>query len=338
MRHRFWLALGMTLMSPSAASAADAVTHFGPRDASAHLAIWGSTDLTELKPVIESFLDLHPEISIAYSDVQSAELYDRIRAGQPAPPDLTISTAADLQIKLVNDGFAYEHVPQSSALPRWPSWRNAAFGISVEPAVIVYNTSLSALGPPPQSREQLAQFVDRHRDRLRGRVATYDIGVSGLGYLFATQDSIHSSTYTTLMQSLGRADVALSCCSGDMLDEVEKGDVLIAYNVLGSYALGRKQRGAPIEIVFPADYTLVLSRVAMIPREAKRPDLGGVFLDFLLEPEVQARFAKLESYRPDAAIPSQPIALNASLLVFLDPIKRAGFIKTWQALIDTPLD
>jgi two-component system sensor histidine kinase TctE len=338
MRSLFSLALGLALMSPATASAADAVTHFGPRDASTRLVIWGSTDLAELRPVIESFLDRHPEISIAYSDVQSAELYDRIRAGEPEPPDLTISTAADLQIKLVNDGFAHEHEPPSPATPHLPSWRNAAFGISVEPAVIVYNSTLSALGPPPQSREQLARFVDRHRDRLRGRVATYDIGQSGLGYLFATQDSIHSSTYTTLMQSLGRADVELSCCSGEMLDKIEKGDVLIAYNVLGSYALGRKQRGASIEIVLPADYTLILSRVAMIPRDAKRPDLGGVFLDFLLEPDVQARFAKLESYRPDAKIPAQPIALNASLLVFLDPIKRAGFIKTWQALVDASLD
>ena len=192
---------------------------------------------------------------------------------------------------------------------------------------------MSELGPLPQSREQLAQFIDRHRDRLRGRVATYDIGLSGLGYLFATQDSLHSNTYTTLLQSFGRAEVGLHCCSGEMLDQVEKGNILIAYNVLGSYALARKQRGAPIEIVLPADYTLVLSRVAMIPREAKRPDLGGVFLDFLLAPEIQAGFANLKSFRPVDLIPSQPIALNASLLVFLDPIKKARFIEGWQALI-----
>ncbi|WP_165350006.1 MULTISPECIES: ABC transporter substrate-binding protein [unclassified Mesorhizobium] len=323
----------MALIFWATASAADVVTRFGPQDASSHLVIWGSTDLQELKPVIESFLNLHPNMSITYSDLQSADLYNRIRAGRPTSPDLTISTAADLQIKLVNDGFAHEHFLSSAASPRWPSWRNAAFAISAEPAVTVYNVGLSALGPPPQSREQLAQFIDRNREKLRGRVATYDIGLSGLGYLFATQDSIHSNTYTALVQSLGRADVALHCCSGEMLDKVEKGDVLIAYNVLGSYALARKQRGAPIEIVLPADYTLVLSRVAMIPREAKRPDLGGAFLDFLLAPKIQARFASLESYRPADSIPSQPIALDASLLVFLDPIKRARFIKAWQALI-----
>ena len=37
--------------------------------------------------------------------------------------------------------------------------------------------------------------------------------------------------------------------SGEILDEIEKQTLLVGYNVLGSYALARKQRGAPIEIV-----------------------------------------------------------------------------------------
>lgn len=89
---------------------------------------------------------------------------------------------------------------------------------------------------------------------------------------------------------LGRAHVRLYCCSGEILDGIEKKALLVGYNVLGSYALARKQRGAPIEIVLPEDYTLVLSRVALIPRAARRPDLSEAFLNYLLSPDVQKAF------------------------------------------------
>jgi len=322
-----WIAL-------SVAAAADEVTRFGPSDAGQELTIWSSTDLGELRTTIDDFLSRNPGVAIAYHDVQSAEIYEGIRSGQLAAPDIAISSAADLQIKLVNDGFALEHIPSGTVdLPKWASWRNAAFGISAEPAVLVYHESFEQFGPLPASRADLARTINLNRTALDGRITTYDIETSGLGYLFASQDSLYSSTYTILLHSLGAAHARLSCCSSRMLDELETGEMLVAYNVLGSYALARKRAGAPIRIVLPEDYTLLLSRVALIPRGAKRPDLGGAFLDFLLSPEVQKSLPSLDDFRPGSTITAHPIALNPTLLVFLDPIKRAKFIKAWKMLI-----
>jgi iron(III) transport system substrate-binding protein len=333
------LSIGLFLMLAGMAAAADDVTRFGAADAPSELTIWSSTDLAELRPVIEDFLKANPAVAILHHDVQSAEIYDRIRKGQPAPPDLTISSAADLQVKLVNDGFALEHtLPGNIELPGWASWRSSAFGISMEPAVFVYHDSFRQFGALPSSRTELARTITANRAALDGRIATYDIEQSGLGYLFASQDSLYSNTYTILMHSLGAAHVRLYCCSGEMLDEIETGTALMGYNVLGSYALARKRAGAPIEIVLPEDYTLVLSRVALLPRGGKRPDLGGAFLDFLLSPDAQKRLANLGSYRPASTIISHPITLNPTLLVFLDPIKKARFIKAWKMLIRSAQD
>lgn len=77
----------------------------------------------------------------------------------------------------------------------------------------------------------------------------------------------------------------------------------------------------------------MLSRVALIPRGAKRPDLGGAFLDFLLSPDVRERLTNLDHFRASSTITSHPIPLNPTLLVFLDPMKRARFIKVWKVLI-----
>jgi two-component system sensor histidine kinase TctE len=333
------LSIGLILAMAGAAAAADDVTRFGPDDAQSELTIWSSTDLAELRPVIEDFLKTNPAVAIVHHDVQSADIYSRIREGRPAAPDLTISSATDLQVKLVNDGFALEHtLPGDIALQGWASWRSSAFGISVEPAVLVYHDSFRQFGTLPRSRRELARTINANRAALDGKIATYDIEQSGLGYLFASQDSLYSNTYTILMHSLGAAHARLYCCSGDMLDEIEKGTALIGYNVLGSYALARKRAGAPIEIVLPDDYALVLSRVALIPRGAKRPDLGGAFIDFLLSPQAQRHNTTLESYGLTAAVTTHPIPLNPTLLVFLDPIRKERFIRAWKVLLGSASD
>lgn len=333
MKHRRFLLMSAVVLASTMSSAADG-TRLGAGDAVTTIEVWSSTDLDELRPSIERFLEANPTVAINYHDVQSSDIYSLIREGKRPPPDLAISAAADLQIKLVNDGFALEHkLPDTIPPGGQATWRNSAFGVSVEPAVTVYHTDFKRFGIFPRSRAALARTIDENRAALDGKVATYDVERSGLGYLFASQDSLYSSTYTTLVHSLGAAHARLYCCSNEMLDDVEKGSVLVAYNVLGSYALARKRAGAPIEIVLPEDYTLALSRVALIPRGASRPDLGGAFLDFLLSPEVQKGLPSLDDFRPASTITSHPIVLNPTLLVFLDPIKRARFIKAWKMLI-----
>lgn len=334
MRWQRFLWMGLVVIMAGAASAAEKVTRFGPPNAAAELVIWGATDLDELRPAIESFLAQKPNVAILYHDLQSTVLYEQIRAGVPPAPDLAISSAADLQIKLVNDGFARDHkLTKDITLPPGASWRNQAFGISVEPAVIVLHQSLAQLGPLPRSRPDLIQLLVKRPAALDGRVATYDLDLSGLGYLFASHDAAYSTNYTPLMQLLGRAHVRLYCCTGEILDEIEKQTVLVGYNLLGSYALARKLRGAPIEIVLPEDYTLVLSRVALIPSAAKLPDLSGAFLNYLLSPEVQKRVSNLERFGAASVSAAHPIVLNPSLLVYLDPVKRKKFITTWRDLI-----
>ena len=47
----------------------------------------------------------------------------------------------------------------------------------------------------PRSRPELLRLLQAAPDRFRRRVATYDIAGSGVGYLFATQDSVLSSQF-----------------------------------------------------------------------------------------------------------------------------------------------
>ena len=109
---------------------------------------------------------------------------------------------------------------------------------------------------------------------------------------------------------------------------------------------------APIGIVVPEDYTLVISRVAVIPGTAPRPQLAAQFIDYLLSPRGQEvvadrsalyaissgikREASASGLRSSTAAPLHPIALSPALLVFLDRLKRERFLQQWQSAILLP--
>jgi hypothetical protein len=170
-----------------------------------------------------------------------------------------------------------------------------------------------------------------------GRVATYDIEASGLGYLFA--DSLQATTFGSLIDAFGRAGAVATCCSAEIIEGVAEGRWHVAYNVLGSYALARADDDPRLVVVLPEDYVLVLARAAMIPRRAPSPAAAAAFIDFLLSPPGREALAETRliadltrpSSSPVGPLPIgdatlRPIALSPVLLLGLDREKRAQFL------------
>ena len=342
----------LTLLLPFPALAVEPLVYPAPAGEQHVLLIDAATDRTLLEPLILDFQRIAPTVTVSYSDFSTRDLYERTESGQ-TNADLVISSASDLQVKLINDGFSQPYESSATqALPDWANWRDEAFGFTVEPAVIVYNRDLVPEQEVPRSRNDLIRLIRENGARYNRRVATYDAATSGIGYLFATQDSVLFSQYWQLMVTLGAAQARLACCTGDILEMIERDEVLIAYNMLGSYARARMAAGARIGIVLPEDYTLVMSRVAIIPARSRRADLAGSFIDYLLSQrgqEIIASQSALYSLTPgtqDDAVPRGgpapttgpvvPITLSPALLVFLDKSKRESFLRQWHLAFQTP--
>jgi two-component system, OmpR family, sensor histidine kinase TctE len=343
------LALGL-LAVPQPAAAQDSF-HPAPQTEQGRLVIAGTTDTALFSGFIAAFQRVHPTVAVAYSEVDSLTLYDRFLSGGFDPaPDLLISSAADLQVKLANDGHALPHeAPALAALPDWAQWRAEVIGFTFEPAVIVYNPRLIPPGTQPRTHRDLTEMLEGDPARFMGRVATYDIARSGLGHLLAVQDQQISSQFWRLVSAMGRVRAVLSDSSPEILDRVAAGDIAVAYNVLGSYAFARQAAGAPIGIVVPDDYVLVLTRAMLIPRNAPNPDRARAFVDFALSPDGQAVAAGPSAL--GAVMPGtpggwtaeriaamglgavQPISLETVLLVALDPMRRSRFLTTWQEIV-----
>lgn len=333
--------------------AAQPITYPAPIATEQHetLDIVGTTDTALFAFFIEGFQALNPGVTVRYRETDSLILYEDYLAGRLDPaPDLLISSASDLQLKLANDGHAMSYrAPGLTEIPAWARWRDEVFGFTFEPAVIVYNPQAIVPEDVPRTHTELAEILESEPERFRGRVATYDIAQSGVGYLLAAQDQFISSQFWRLASAFGRTSAVLSGSSPEIIDRIDSGDLVLGYNVLGSYAFARQAAGANIRVVVPDDFVLVLTRSIIIPRDAPDPDLSRAFVDFALSPAGQqiaagptALGALVEgtlglwtarTVSEMGAGAVQPIALGPTLLVALDRQRRDRFLETWRSIV-----
>ena len=309
--------------------------------------IYGNADRAELLPVVAAFRNRYPGITVLYADLGSTELYRRFVGETRArrlSADLVWSSAMDLQIKLINDGFAQGYAsPEKPALPPVSVWKNMGFGVTAEPIGIVYNTRLVPAAKVPRTHAALEALLRRNRAALTGRVTTFDPARSNVGYLYLSEDLAITRDTRSLLEAIAATKPVLSRTSEPMLRGVAEGRQAIAYNVIGSYALERARTDRRIGVAFLQDYTIVTSRIAFIAREAAHPAAAKLFLDFLLSREGQSLLAKrsLWPVRTDVAgrrLPARqarPIRVGPQLLVNLDRVKRQRFLRDWTAILAT---
>lgn len=306
---------------------------FGAPNASVTLRILSSTDTSYFAPILQSFLAQNPTVSIEYLVTGTADL-DRVFRATPDAYDVVISSAMDLQLKLANDGFAAQlsDVPH----PDWAHWRNSLFAFTSEPAAIVLNTAAFEGLPVPSTRQELIEVLRENREKFNGKVGTYDVRQSGLGYLLATQDARVSETFWRLMEVIGTLDAQLYCCSGDMIDDLASGRIIVAYNVLGSYASARSDTANKLSIVMPSDFPTTMMRTALTSRTTAHPELAKAFVLHLTELQSNGTAADLPLPplgSVDDAAGRVSIALEPALMTYLDTLKRRTFIREWESAV-----
>ena len=320
------------------------------------LTVAGPTDTPLFAVLAKQFQQVRPDVTVVYREMGTRELYDAASRGRLASVDVLVSSAVDLQIRLANDGYAMRYAsPYAAQLPSWAVWRSEVFGFTFEPAVIVYNPKRFTETTVPRSRRDLLRLLEHDPASMVGRIGTYDISASSVGYLLAEQDELVSSNFWGLANAFGKVRVQLRTTSAAILDEIEKDKLDIGYNVLGSYALAQQAAGRRIGVVIPQDYVLVLARAALIARHTANPDLARAFLDWLLSPagqEVAASNAGLgaivggtpgqwgaRNVQGMSQGIVQPIVFGPALLVGLDQQRQGRFIQNWMRLMtDAPTE
>jgi len=309
----------------------------GPESHSSSLRIISTTDADLFQPFLEAYLQSNPDVQIEYIVTSSTELMKAI-ADEREMFDVAISSAMDLQTKLANDGLTHAYSSSSTqAIPDWARWRQDVFAFTQEPAAMVLSRAAFEGMDLPNNRDDLIALLRSNPRVFSGRVGTYDLRQSGLGYLFATQDSRMSEVYWRLTEVMGSLDAKLYRSSGKMIDHVASGELAIAYNVLGSYALSREDNDKFV-VLFPTDFTTVMMRTALVPSTALNRADAETFIDQLLDEAwgTNAQASSISSLSVDLAGVQDSlrrIRLGPGLLIFLDTYKKRRFISAWESSI-----
>ncbi|HUL94782.1 MAG TPA: ABC transporter substrate-binding protein [Usitatibacter sp.] len=313
--------------------------------------IYSALDTKAATPLIRDFNALYPDIKVEYNDMNSTELYNRfiaeVAAGQGGA-DVMWSSAMDLQVKLVDDGKAMAYKsPETAKLPAWSVYKGEAYGTTFEPAVFIYNKRLVTGDEIPTDHASFAKIINSHADKYKGKVTTYDIEKSGVGFMFVVQDSKYFPGLKDLVKGFGATGYKVYASTGNMLEKTSSGEHLLGYNVLGSYAAVRAKKDPGLGVVLPKDYTLVLSRVIFIGKNAKQPNAAKLWVDYVLSQRGQKVIGsdvELYSIRDDVDAPYtaaklkaelganvKPIPVSSEITQYLDPKKRLDFLAEWKA-------
>jgi iron(III) transport system substrate-binding protein len=110
----------------------------------------------------------------------------------------------------------------------------------------------------------------------------------------------------------------------------------------------RAKTDPSLGVVLPKDYTLIISRVHFINKQAKHPNAAKLWTDYLLSQRGQtvvANGAKLYAIRADVTGETtssdlikmvgeknvKPLPVSPAVAEYLDPAIRMAFLKEWKA-------
>lgn len=336
----------LALAAPTAAGAQDnSLVEKAKKEGS--VSVYTSTDISQAQSLIDAFSKKYPGVKVDYNDLGTNGVYNRViseAAAKQVGADLVWSSAMDLQMKLALDGYLEPvKLDVASKLPEWANYKDTLYASSIEPIGIIYNKNTVSEDQVPKTRDDLIAFLKK--DEAKGRVATFDPEKSGTGFLFHTNDAQHTDNFWDLAEAFGQADGKTYSSSGGMKETVVSGENILAFNVIGSYALDWVKESKNLGVAFGQDRTAAFSRLIGMTKGAPHPAAAQLFMAFILSQEGQTELAKngLPSVRADVDAGFnldtinkrvgghiEPIAVNEDLVSYMKPMKRAEFLKKWE--------
>lgn len=309
------------------------------------LVVSASMDAGFMRPFFLAFQRTNRAVAIAYIHSRNGALLDRALAacqnGESAA-DIYLTSSTDHLVRLANEKCAAT-LPSSLAqlAPARAAWRDQVVAFTVEPAVFVFSRRSRNFGRSiPSSHIELLDWL-RQLPLNRDGVGTYDIEASADGYDLAAADARQEALYGRLLESLGRADIKLYCCSNVMVDAVDRGEILFAYNVQLSYAYAAQRAGSRVTVVLPNDYQALQTVSFMLPTRSRDPATALKLAQFLVSDG--ARNIARKDLAPPGVDPRAGAAqadqllyqasVSPTLLSLQDRARRSHIIREWREAI-----
>lgn len=269
-----------------------------------------------IKPVVAAFEAAHPEIDVVLLAGQNAELTAKMLEERSHPrADVFINTDILSMIDLAQDGlFAPNGTPAVMAVSdtlraedgRWVA-------LTLRPRVVMFNTDLVKPEDAPQS------VFDLTDPKWKGQVGSSDSTNGAMvAHVAAIGRALGTEKARAFLKGLIANDTQFFLSHTDVRKAVGSGELKLGL-VNDYYYFLSKAEGAPVGIVFPdqgaGQMGLVVNTTnAGILDGAAHSAAARTFVDYLLSPEGQELFAKLNY--------EYPIRTNVALAEGVPPLSR----------------
>lgn len=313
------------------------------------VSIYTSTDSAQAQGLLEAFKVTYPGITVDWNDLGTNGSFNRIiseAAANQVGADMVWTSAMDQLLSLVERGLTQPYrSPEIANLPAWASYKDQAYGTTIEPACVLYNKSLLPAASLPKTHAELLRILREQKDALRNKVATFDPEKSGTGFLYHTADLRNVPQFWDIVKAFGAVNGKVYSSSGQMREKAVSGEHTLLFNVIGSYAREWAKQNPNLGVAFMTDYVPAFSRVAVIPKGAPHPNAGKLLLDFMLSTNGQKLMAAREvpSVRTDVEGEMnlngvntlvggklQAIPVNAETASYLETRRRVEFLQQWR--------
>ena len=260
-----------------------------------------------IAPVIEAFKAHQPEIEVAVKIGDNSALANEVLEEQGNPQaDLFITTEM-FTVKALEKQGAFEAYisPNATGVPeQFKNLTGSWTGVTLRTRVIMYNTDLVSPYEAPKSIFELTNA------RWQGQVAAAGSTNGSLQAQVAVlQKLIGDEETKKWLQGLLNNDTTFLGGHTDVRKAVGAGEFKLGL-VNHYYYYLQKAEGSPVGIVFPDQGEGQIGTIANVSAVAivkggRHPEAAKLFVDFLLSPEGQELFAKLNYEYP--VVPGVPL-------------------------------
>lgn len=267
-------------------------------------------DIQVAAPLGEAFEAKYPGISVQIERNPAERVYQRVMLEYDSNIHVVDVLDSSDQVHLLDwkrRGMLVPYVPEE--LASWPADRRDPDGYYAYNratfSVFGVNTKLISLADAPKS------YADMLDPKWKGKMVKAHPAYTGF---VMTATFILSRMFGwEYFQKLGQQDVMQVQSSNDPPKKLALGARALMFDGNEYTTLIEKDKGAPLEIIYPAEGTPFVGGSAGVAKQAPHPNAARLFIAFLFSREAQQLFVDkgdLRSFRADVKDPPGRMPLS----------------------------